>query len=387
MRKSKRRKSKNFSIKNYIKQKEIESRKRIRHKKRYDLETRLGWLMKTGKIIDFTAMEEIDSWFLPLWKQYEYLRFIEIYYKKKLLKAIEEGTLKDNELTEERLKEIIEILEQNRKLQKEILKYMFNAISIIYGSVLKNKFRKWKSLRNVLTTKFIEITTDNIQKLKYNPDVSRPVIYFYQSCWLGGLSLIKKIQEERKRRKIRIEDKYEEFKYNDRGNKLVSDYKEFIEEFNLESNFINSDNDKNLQDEEKTLDYITEQEAEIIDSSSSTSINTLNSDVSIDDVKDYAINEHNEFEDEFYTKEEIEEIRRKVIEIVRKLLNELNISIDMFYNLLKPEKSNNTNIDKKLTQFKKLFKEKFGNNLEDYLTKEEMNTIKTYLNLVRKGLI
>jgi hypothetical protein len=386
-------KKRNYSVKNYIKKKEIENRKKIRHKKRYDLETRLGWIFKTGKTIDFTAMEEIDTWFLPLWKQYEYLTYLEIYYKYSLLKAIEKGILTNKDFENEKfIEDIKTVLEEIRKRKKELIKYMFNGINIIYGSVLKNKFGKWKSLRNVLTSKFLEITIENIKKLKYNTEVARPTIYFFQSFWLGGLSLINKIKEERKRRKLRIEDEknYEEFKFNDRGNKLISNYKEFIEELNLEHDTI-------LELEEKENQYITEDEAELLKIYNNEEIenkysldelleysNNNETILNLNDVKNSSISS----DDDNYimSKEEIEKIRLKTIEIVRKLISKAGIDINMLYSTF--EKVNSDTASKrKIELFRKIIKNKLGNDIFKYLTEEEQKIIEKYLELVRKGLI
>lgn len=146
-------------------------------------------VLKTGKLNDFIHPKEIDPYWGKIYKTYEYLRYLENIYKENI-------KLSDCFFSEEEIfsftKELLVIEEHKRLLEK----YLFNFFFILFGAVLNKNFYGWKRFKEKFTSKWSIIGFKNIKNLAFDISQTRCSVYFMQSFWLSGLSVIEKIKEE-----------------------------------------------------------------------------------------------------------------------------------------------------------------------------------------------
>lgn len=204
---------------NCLVQTKLNKRRRKRRGKKEKTPTldtfeRVYTVLKTGQLADYTHPREVDPWWSKLYIQYEYLTYLLI----ALDKEIEKEKAKENPDNAyiESLEEDKQVL---RKKRKVIFDYMYNFMIIIYGAVLKNRFYGWKKYTEEFVSVFTEHVLDSIRRLNFDPDKSRPSIYYYQLFWLSGIGLTKKI---RNRLNKTVNDEYHSsnkgsllFSYND----------------------------------------------------------------------------------------------------------------------------------------------------------------------------
>lgn|GEM_PF-6310465 len=198
---------------------------------------RVIYILETGKLKDFTHPKEVDPYWGNLYKQYEYLCYMNFYIRKVLKLS------KINNPTVYICKDIEILLLQVEKIKQRLFKHMINAMFIMYGSVIQSRFYGWKKYSDEFTSAFNEISASNIKNIRFDIDRTRCSVYFYQAFWLNGLSIIKKISD---RLKKQYEDNEQIFANKEKASqdyeKEFSDYIEnetskFIDNFNaLENN-------------------------------------------------------------------------------------------------------------------------------------------------------
>ncbi len=207
---------------------------------------RVVHILKTGQIGDYTHPREVDPYWSKLYIQYEYLTYLIIALEKKIKKS-------NNEYYINELKKDIELLKNKRK---RIFNYMFNFMLVLFGAVIKNRFYGWQRFNNEFISLFTEQVIENITKLRFDPDKSRPSIYYYQLFWLAGIGLAKKIK---KRLELMSDSIYD----TGRGSKLLSNndnIEEIVSDDEItyvsitdddESRFYNEDYDTIIENEEQ----------------------------------------------------------------------------------------------------------------------------------------
>jgi len=154
-------------------------------------------IFKTGKLKERTHYREVDPYWGVMWRQYEYIRYLEFYLKKIVSQAIDNGTLDlSNESDRKIYNEYLTLLRKLTEHKKQLVHWLFNAFHIQIGGVLSARFYGWREYSDKFVGKFYEIASDLIQKLRFDIDKTRCSVYFYQAFWLGGLSVISEIRKK-----------------------------------------------------------------------------------------------------------------------------------------------------------------------------------------------
>ncbi|MFB6076318.1 MAG: hypothetical protein ABEK17_04195 [Candidatus Aenigmatarchaeota archaeon] len=148
-------------------------------------------ILLTGEIKDYTHPKEVDPYWDKIYRQYEYLSYIEMYYR-----TILKNFCLDNEITNQEINVIYTTLHSIQKKKSEMISYLVNFMFIMYGSVIKSRFYGWTQYSNLFTSKFNEVASELITKLKFDPNKTRCSVYYYQAFWLSGLSIINDIRKE-----------------------------------------------------------------------------------------------------------------------------------------------------------------------------------------------
>ena len=152
------------------------------------LHERVSYIFQNGSIADYTHPKEVDPFWDVLYRQYEYLFYVELLYKTALKSS-------DICFTTEQVENIVRELCLLSVYRNKLLNYMLNFMGMLYGSVIQSRFYGWKMYIDDFISKFNEVSMNSINKLKFNPDQTSCSVYFYQAFWLSGLSLINKISE------------------------------------------------------------------------------------------------------------------------------------------------------------------------------------------------
>jgi len=163
-----------------------------RKKSSKSLIERAIYIFNTGNLNDYTHPKEIDPYWDIIYRQYEYLIYIEYMYRLNLKRNC--LFLEDNDIAS-----IIKDIQKIKMYKKSLLMYLMNFMNIMYGSVIQRRFYGWKYYIEDFVSKFNEVAVVNLTKLKFDPDRTRCSVYFYQAFWLSGLSITNKISDDIKR--------------------------------------------------------------------------------------------------------------------------------------------------------------------------------------------
>jgi len=173
--------------------KKITNRRKIRRPsaKKFEakkpLEERVFYNLLTGKLNDYVHNTEKDPFLGVLYRQYEYLRYIEWYYRACILR----GIIVDMK----QLDLIIETLLLIRRKIKIIRHYFVNGLRSMYGSVMNKKFYGWFEYIDRFVSAFDDVSLSILHKLSFDPNKTRVSVYFFQSYWIRGLSVKSNISE------------------------------------------------------------------------------------------------------------------------------------------------------------------------------------------------
>jgi len=173
--------------------KKITNRRKIRRPsaKKFEakkpLEERIFYNLLTGKLNDYVHNTEKDPFLGVLYRQYEYLRYIEWYYRACILR----GVIVDMK----QLDLIIETLLLIRKKIRIIRHYFVNGLRSMYGSVMNKKFYGWFEYIDRFVSAFDDVSLSILHKLSFDPNKTRVSVYFFQSYWIRGLSVKSNISE------------------------------------------------------------------------------------------------------------------------------------------------------------------------------------------------
>jgi hypothetical protein len=153
---------------------------------------RVEYIFNTGTLNDYTHPKEVDPYWDIVYRQYEFIVYMELLYKNNIKRC--NVVLSDDDIIS-----IIHDLKRIQICKKELLNYLMNFMNIMYGSVIQRKFYGWKYYVEDFVSKFNEVAVVNLTKLRFDVDQTRCSVYFYQAFWLSGLSIINKISEDLKR--------------------------------------------------------------------------------------------------------------------------------------------------------------------------------------------
>jgi len=300
-------------------------------------------IFKTGKLKDRTHYREVDPYWGIMWRQYEYLRYMEFYLKKIISQAIDDGILDLNKEEDKKIyDEYIELLKWINKHKKKLVHWLFNAFHIQIGGVLSARFYGWKEYADKFVGRFYEIAADLIQKLRFDIDKTRCSVYFYQAFWLGGLSVINEI-----RKKLYTEKNISP-NFN-RGNKLFS-LEEFEDFDNIDfvSQYIEEFGDYSSS---PSIEVESEEVTDIVSNNNDSNDKHINADnidivndnevsVSVDELDNIEQEDSNlndEEEQEFTEKE----LKLQAINVLRRLMAQAGIPIDVLYSAVDNERKLN----------------------------------------------
>lgn len=311
-------------------------RRKRRGKEKYKAKTpikeRIVYLLNTGRLKDYTHPKEVDPYWDTLYKQYEYLTYMEIFYKYNLKK------IKDK-LKKTQIQSIARDIQLIHRHKNQILRYLTNAMFIMYGSVIQSRFYGWKKYADEFTSRFNEVSLTNITNLTFDVSRTRCSVYFYQAFWLSGLSIIKEIQN-----KIKSEHSEEE---DNRGNWKFSYRKSYEEEFEELFNSNTSEHidrftnlsfddpeESHLESLKPILDDEEQKEVEEIKKVRKMKDSDCNDNCDLED--QLLIEEHPELSlvsSDNGNEEYIEEDRQQVFKsFLRELLQKIDVSLDYIYD-------------------------------------------------------
>lgn len=176
-----------------IKNKRRLKRKRKKRKKSTKpLEDRVISVLQYGKIKDYTHPKDVDPFWGVLYRQYEFLVYMDIYYRNTLTNS---NVYLDDTMLLDTYNSLTYIQEQIQLL----LTYMMNFMNVLYGSVIQSRFYGWKYYIDEFVSKFNEVAIVSLRKLKFNVDQTHCSVYFYQAFWLSGLAITNKISDDLKK--------------------------------------------------------------------------------------------------------------------------------------------------------------------------------------------
>jgi len=156
-------------------------------KPKVGLLSRVVHLLSTGKLLDFTHQKEADPFWSVLYRQFERLQQLDWHIR---------ALLKNIHLTEEIANELTGLLLLISRAKQELLTYMMNGLEIQYAAVMNSRFYGWKHRYDEFRSAFASLAAENICKLAFDPEKTRPSVYFYQAFWLRGIGITKDISEE-----------------------------------------------------------------------------------------------------------------------------------------------------------------------------------------------
>lgn len=151
-----------------------------------NLHDRVSYIFKNGAIQDYTHPKEVDPFWGVLYKQFEYLVYIDMMYRDSLKRS-------NHHFTIDEIKEIVQELTYIQAYKDLLLKYMLNFLNVMYGAVIQSRFYGWKYYIDEFISKFNEVAITSLKKLRFDPDQTMCSVYFYQAFWLSGLSITTKI--------------------------------------------------------------------------------------------------------------------------------------------------------------------------------------------------
>jgi len=333
------------------------NKKRLRKKSRvYDnlneenREERVLYLLKTGRLLDYTHPSEVDEYMKYIYILYEYSNimqrlFINDFYNSHILHG--------KKIKKEDLKELIYVIKLYEGIKRKTIEYMLNGIKIIMGAVVKNRFyghrRIWWELFNVFTETFLF----NITHMRYDVNKTRMSVYFYQSFWLSGLTYLKRREEIIKERERYLH--FPEYYNENRGLKILSKLDENIENFDDINDSINNND---IYEENKDNDREIDRYDNVSESDSNDNI--------IEEGEDYSniTDERISIEEDVQRKVDIEKLRY----IISKILIKLKIDINTLYEM----------DEKKIEQLGKRIKSEIEKG-KIKLSEEEFQFIKNYM--------
>ena len=160
-----------------------------RRKATLPLEERVFHILATSKLKDFTHPSETDPYWGYIYKQYEYLRYAEMYFRAALSETTE--PLSDEEIVDAYC--TLQIIEEYKTL---LMRYLVNAMAPMYGSVMAKKFYGWYEFADEFISKFNETALQTIESLRFDIERTRCSVYFYQVFWLTGISFKSEIADQ-----------------------------------------------------------------------------------------------------------------------------------------------------------------------------------------------
>jgi hypothetical protein len=175
----------------------------------HPVEFRAMHVLENGKIVDYTHPKEVDPYWGSLYKQYEYLVYIETYYRMCLKQGSSRETTHEDDVFN------LQIFQQIEQHKKTLTRYMMNFMSMMYGSIMNTRFYGWMRYADDFTSMFNEAALSAIRGLRFDINKTRCSVYFYQAFWLCGLSMIAQISE-------RLKSEYQNDVDLDRGSKTFS---------------------------------------------------------------------------------------------------------------------------------------------------------------------
>ena len=337
---------------------------------------RVVHILKTGKLKERTHYREVDPYWGVMWRQYEYLRYMEIYLKKIISSAIDNGTLDlSNETDYEIYESYITLLKELTKHKKKLVHWLFNALHIQIGGVLSSRFYGWKEYSDKFVGRFYEIAADLIQKLRFDIDKTRCSVYFYQAFWLGGLSVVNEIRQ-------RLYNEKSVTPNFNRGSKIFSlDDFEDIDNIDFISQYVEGFSDYTHSTHSSTQPTTIDEELPTTTnpdlSTSSSSNKSVEGSCELDSNEIILSNEElDTFEattNTEYDEHDEYQLKLKAIDVLRKILQKANIPLNILYGSNSESRQNNI-IKIVASRIKKKLQQK-----EIQLTNEEKQILSLYL--------
>jgi len=285
-------------------------------------------IFNTGTLNDYTHPKEIDPYWGLLYKQYEFLVYVDVMYR---------STLKQRCMvfSNEEINTIVDDLVAIRAYKKCLLGYLLNFMNVMYGSVLQRRFYGWKHYIEDFVSKFNEVAVLSLTRLKFDVDQTRCSVYFYQAFWLSGLSITTKITDDLKRnesstnrpsnKEAHLEHDFDEL-YDALGSDAIDTYNT-IDDTKHHATIIEEDM-TNARDEVE--DHVNMDSLEVLENV--TEVLAIDKHVSIEIIQT------------------VEEVDFDVSCILNKLLSQLGVSIPAIH----------TYSDKKLNKLGKIIKKKIA---------------------------
>lgn len=167
----------------------LKRRRKKRKASTKPLEDRVAFVFKHGRINDYTHPKEVDPFWDTLYRQYEYITYIDIVYRQ---------SIKDSAvcMNKHDIKTVLHELSLIQQHKHRLLTYMMNFMNVMYGSVIQSRFYGWKYYIEDFISKFNEVAMISLNKLKFDVDQTRCSVYFYQAFWLSGLSIVNGISAD-----------------------------------------------------------------------------------------------------------------------------------------------------------------------------------------------
>ena len=151
-----------------------------------NLHDRVAYIFKNGAIQDYTHPKEVDPFWGTLYKQYEYLTYVDMMYRDSLKTT-------PHPISLDVIKDIVKQLGYIRQYKETLLRYMLNFLNVMYGAVIQSRFYGWKFYIDEFISKFNEVAIVALKKLRFDSAQTMCSVYFYQAFWLSGLAVINKI--------------------------------------------------------------------------------------------------------------------------------------------------------------------------------------------------
>ena len=148
------------------------------------------------RLTDHIAPSEID----PYW-QYMYKLYMVVSYQ---IKYIQDVIKNDDKfyLLNDKNDEIIDILIELNDIRETLFNWLCGYFEILIRLTLTKRFWGWKFFYNdVFYPEFWELCINQLRNCSYDPDKSKPSVYFVNSMWFRGMQLgneiINKLKSEK----------------------------------------------------------------------------------------------------------------------------------------------------------------------------------------------
>jgi len=314
------------------------------------LEYRVIHILDNGAIADYTHPKEVDPFWDKLYRQFEFLCYVDIAYR---------NTLKnyDDYINEEELESIIRDLTIIREYKLLIMANMMNFMTVMYGSVIQSRFYGWKYYIDDFVSKFNEVAVTNLKKLRFNPEQTRCSVYFYQAFWLSGLSIIGKIS-------AKFKQQYNDDSSLNRGSILFSSEDKTFEEILEEGDSESLDSiRKSIMIRENSLD---DEIKDVAENKSEKEIKKEEDEINKDLLEkqkekelraiDYEITPEQQWERKEENQQDL-----KLHYVLKRLLDKINVPIDYLYKTT----------DKGINKLAKIIRQKISNGQISLNSKEK----------------